>query len=95
MSIRGASIMSMLQTNTSGAYMGRMLSVLYMMATVTFSLGMALWGPLSDVAAIEWILIGTGAVVLLTGCALVYEKTFRVAGAAVGYRDAESNDPQA
>jgi len=83
MSIRGACIMAMLQVNTNTAYMGRVLSVLLMIATVTYSLGMALWGPLSDAAAIEWILIGTGAVILLTGFALIFSKAFNQAGAVM------------
>ena len=80
LSMRGASIMSMLQSNIDRAFMGRSMSVLLMIATLCVQLGMLLWGPLSDVMAIEWLLIGTGLFIFLMGFSFFFDKTLLKAG---------------
>jgi len=81
--IRGAPIMAMMQTNIESTYMGRVFSVLMMTATLSMPLGMLVWGPLSDALSIEWLLIGTGGIILLMGAVVLFEKTFLEAGASV------------
>jgi DHA3 family macrolide efflux protein-like MFS transporter len=86
-SIRGAPIMSMLQLNISRAYMGRSMSVLMMTATLFAQLGMILWGPLGDIVEIEWLLLGTGGVIVLLGIVVFFDKTLLKAGAVVSRVD--------
>jgi len=80
LSIRGASVMSMLQSNIDRAYMGRSMSVLLMIAVFTFQLGMLLWGPLSDIVSLDWLLVGSGTFILLMGIAIFFDKTLLKAG---------------
>jgi len=60
--------------------MGRVFSVLAMMSSVMMPLGMVLWGPLADVMAIEWMLVGTGVFLFLTGFVFTFDKTMLQAG---------------
>jgi len=80
MNLFNAPMMSTLQTNVDGGYMGRVFSVLSMMSSLMMPLGMVLWGPLGDVVAIDWLLVGTGAVIFLMGFVFVFDKTLLKAG---------------
>jgi DHA3 family macrolide efflux protein-like MFS transporter len=80
MNLFNAPMMATLQTNVDGAYMGRVFSVLTMMGSVMMPLGMILWGPLSDAVAIDWLLIGTGAVIFLMGFVFMFDKVLLKAG---------------
>lgn len=81
LSVFNAPLMATLQTNIDPAYMGRVFSVLAMMGNLMMPLGMVLWGPLGDVVAIDWLLIGTGAVLFLLGFVFAFDKTLLKAGA--------------
>ena len=76
-------MMAVLQTNIDAEYMGRVFSVLNMMGSVMMPLGMVLWGPLGDVVAIDWLLIGTGAVIFFMGFVFLLDKTLLKAGMSV------------
>jgi len=91
LSMRSASVMSMLQSNIERSYMGRSMSVLLMMATLTVQLGMLLWGPLGDIVAIEWLLVGAGAVIVLMGFSFLFDKTLLTAGLASQSTGVDSN----
>ena len=52
-----------------------------MMGSLMMPLGMVLWGPLSDIVAIDWILVGTGPVVFLMSYVFMFDKTLLKAGA--------------
>jgi len=80
MSLFNAPMMATLQTNVDAAYMGRVLSVLAMMGSLMMPLGMVLWGPLSDVVAIDWLLVGTGVMIFLLSYIFVFDKTLLKAG---------------
>lgn len=82
LSMRGAPATSMMQVNVKQEYMGRSTSALMVVATLTAQLGMMLWGPLSDIVPIDWLLTGAGAFTLLLGVAVFFDKTMRKAGAA-------------
>jgi len=82
MSIFNAPMMATLQINVDGAYMGRVLSVLAMMGSLMMPLGMVLWGPLSDIVAIDWLLVGTGVVIFLMSYVFMFDKTLLKAGAS-------------
>ncbi|MCL2164819.1 MAG: MFS transporter [Oscillospiraceae bacterium] len=81
MSMFNAPLMATLQTNVEAAYMGRVFSVLGMIGSLMMPLGMVLWGPLSDVVSIDWLLIGTGASLFLMSFVFLFDKTLLKAGA--------------
>jgi DHA3 family macrolide efflux protein-like MFS transporter len=54
----------LLQEHVEGDYMGRVMSIMSMLSTSIMPLGMLLFGPLAEVARIEWILMATGALML-------------------------------
>lgn len=70
----------MLQENVDGAYMGRVFSVITMINTSMMPLGMLLFGPLADRIPIEWLLIATGAVVLVTASLVFFDRTIMPMG---------------
>jgi DHA3 family macrolide efflux protein-like MFS transporter len=74
-------MMSVIQTNVDAAYMGRVFSVLMMMGNLVMPLGMVLWGPLGDVIAIDWLLIGTGVFLFALGFVFLADKVLLQAGA--------------
>ena len=88
MNLFDAPMMATLQIRVDSAYMGRVFSVMMMMGSVMMPLGMVLWGPLSDAVAIDWLLIGTGAVVFLMFFIFIFDKTLLKAGAPVQESDA-------
>jgi DHA3 family macrolide efflux protein-like MFS transporter len=80
MSLSQAPMTALIQTNVEPDYMGRVFSVVTMISTLAMPLGMAVWGPLGDTVAIDWLLIGTGAAVFLMGLAFVIDKVVFQAG---------------
>jgi len=82
MNMRSASVMSMMQSNVDRAYMGRSMSAWVMVGTLTMQLGIMLWAPLSDIISLDWLLVGTGAFILLMGIYQFFDKTLLRAGAA-------------
>ncbi len=62
--------MTLMQTKIPPQLMGRVFSVMMVLNGLCMPLGMALFGPLGDVVKIEWLLIVTGALLLLGGFAL-------------------------
>lgn len=70
----------LLQEKVEGEYLGRVFSVQGMITTFMMPLGMVLFGPLADVIRIEWMLVVTGALMLVTGLFLIGNKTLLEAG---------------
>ncbi len=70
----------MLQERVEGDFMGRVFSVQGMITTIMMPMGMVLFGPLADVIRIEWMLIATGALMLVAGGFLYWNKTLLEAG---------------
>lgn len=54
----------MLQERVEGNYLGRVFGIFGMIAHAVMPLGMLLFGPLAEVIDIEWLLIGTGALIV-------------------------------
>lgn len=50
----------LLQEQVEPDYLGRVFSLFTMLSTSTMPLGMLVFGPLAEAAAIEWLLVGTG-----------------------------------
>ncbi|MCL2820939.1 MAG: MFS transporter [Oscillospiraceae bacterium] len=86
-SMRGAPSMAMIQINISREYMGRCMSVFMMIATLNVQLGMLLWGPLSDIISLDWLLVAAGSCIILTGIIVFFDKTLRKAGLATRQAD--------
>ena len=85
-------MMSVVQTNVDAAYMGRVFSVLMMMGNLVMPLGMVLWGPLGDVIAIDWLLIGTGVFLFALGFVFLTDKILIQAGAPKGKPQTQANE---
>ncbi|MFY0521376.1 MFS transporter [Lysinibacillus sp. UGB7] len=71
----------LLQEKVEGDYLGRVFGVLGMISTSMMPLGMLIFGPIADVIAIEWLLIGTGALLFILGFFLLGNKALLAAGA--------------
>jgi DHA3 family macrolide efflux protein-like MFS transporter len=72
--------MTLLQTKVAPEYMGRVFGVFGMTYSLTMPLAMLVFGPLADVTAIDRLLIGSGAVVLLLSIPYVASRKLREAG---------------
>lgn len=57
--------MTLLQEKIEEDYLGRVFGVLGMISTSMMPLGMLVFGPLADVIRIEWLLIGTGVLIVV------------------------------
>ena len=70
----------LLQEKVEVDYLGRVFGVLTMITTSMMPLGMLVFGPIADVIKIEWLLMGTGALLFLQGFFLLGSKTLINAG---------------
>ncbi|REK76791.1 MFS transporter [Paenibacillus paeoniae] len=73
----------MLQEKVDPNYMGRIFGVFGMISTSMMPLGMLIFGPLADVVQIEWLLIGTGLLMLILTAFFVGNKRLVEAGKPV------------
>jgi DHA3 family macrolide efflux protein-like MFS transporter len=75
-----ASSMTLLQEKVAPDYLGRVLSVFTMLGSLAMPFGMFFFGPLADTIDINYIMIGTGAVMVFLGTLYFASKTLRIAG---------------
>lgn len=61
-------------------FLGRVFGVLGMISSTMMPLGMLLFGPLADMVRIEWLLIGTGVLILIQGFLLLGSRVMLEAG---------------
>lgn len=61
-------------------YLGRVFGVLGMISSSLMPLGMLVFGPISDFVKIEYLLIGTGALMIVQGMFLIGDKALIEAG---------------
>ena len=73
----------LLQEKVEGDYLGRVFGVLGMISTSMMPLGMLIFGPISDIIDIEWLLIVTGILMFIQGFFLVGSKVLLKAGEPV------------
>jgi DHA3 family macrolide efflux protein-like MFS transporter len=73
-------VMVLLQTNVAEAYMGRVMSVFMMLGSALLPLSMLIFGPLADIVKIDFLLIGTGLVIMLLAIPYIASKKLRAAG---------------
>lgn len=64
----------LLQEKVDPNYLGRIFGVFGMISTSMMPIGMLIFGPLSDVIAIEWLLVGTGLLMVVLALFFVSNK---------------------
>jgi len=70
----------LIQEKVDENYLGRVFGVFGMIASAMMPLGMLVFGPVSDVMPIEWLLIGTGLLLFIQGFFLLGSKVLVEAG---------------
>ncbi len=80
MPIFSTPITVLLQEKVEGNYLGRVFGVFGMISTSMMPIGMLIFGPLADIVKIEWLLLGTGALILILGFFLTRNKPLIEAG---------------
>jgi DHA3 family macrolide efflux protein-like MFS transporter len=71
---------TLIQERVAPDYLGRVLSVFTMLGSLAMPFGMLFFGPLADIVNINYIFIGTGAVMAFLGIMYFVSKTLREAG---------------
>ena len=69
--------MTLLQKKIAPDYLGRVLSVFTMLGSLAMPFGMLFFGPLADIIHINYIMIGTGIVMLFLGVLYFTSKTLK------------------
>jgi len=64
----------MIQEHVEPEYLGRVFSVMTMLFTSMMPLGMLVFGPLAEIVKIEWLLLGTGALMLVLAFVVPFNK---------------------
>jgi DHA3 family macrolide efflux protein-like MFS transporter len=72
--------MTLLQEKVAPDYLGRVMSVFTMLWSLAMPFGMLFFGPLGDIVNINYLMIGTGIVMLVLGSLLFVSKTLKAAG---------------
>lgn len=73
----------LIQERVEGDYLGRIFGVFGMIATSMMPIGMLIFGPMADIVRVEWILLGTGILMLILGLLLGRNKVLLKAGEPV------------
>ncbi|UVI33123.1 MFS transporter [Paenibacillus spongiae] len=71
----------MLQQKVEESYLGRVFGVFSMIASSMMPLGMLVFGPLADIIRIEWLLIGTGLLMVVQSLFMLGNNVLIKAGA--------------
>jgi DHA3 family macrolide efflux protein-like MFS transporter len=66
--------MVLLQEKVEGDFLGRVFGVLTMISSSMMPLGMLIFGPVSDIIKIEWLLIATGILMFIQSFFLISSK---------------------
>ncbi|RBP90027.1 DHA3 family macrolide efflux protein-like MFS transporter [Cytobacillus firmus] len=70
----------LLQEKIEENYLGRVFGVMGMISTSMMPIGMLIFGPIADIIAIEWLLVGTGALIILLAVILGRDQVLLEAG---------------
>ena len=65
---------ALLQQTVEESMMGRVFSVVQLIASAAMPLGMLAFGPLADLVAIEWILLATGGALVLLALSILTDR---------------------
>lgn len=69
-----------LQEKIEEDFLGRVFGVMGMISTSMMPMGMLLFGPIADIIKIEWLLVGTGVLIILLAIFLGRNKVLIEAG---------------
>jgi DHA3 family macrolide efflux protein-like MFS transporter len=72
----------MIQEKVDPAFMGRVLAVMGMITGSAMQLGLVAFGPLADVVAIDWLLVGSGVVLLALSALTLANRKLVASGVA-------------
>lgn len=72
--------MTLLQEKIEEDYLGRVFGVMGMISTSMMPLGMLVFGPLADLVQIEWLLVGTGMLIVVLSVMLGRNRDLVMAG---------------
>jgi DHA3 family macrolide efflux protein-like MFS transporter len=75
--------MTLLQEKVAPEFLGRVMSVFTMIGSIAMPVGIMFFGPLADVVNIDYLMIGTGAAIVVLGGLYLSSRTLRRAGASV------------
>ena len=75
---------TMIQEHVEQDFLGRVFSVFSMIQTSIMPLGMLAFGPLADIVRIEWLLLGTGAFLMVHALVALGRKRLMEIGEPVG-----------
>jgi len=70
----------LLQEKVEPSYLGRVFGVMTMISSVMMPMGMLIFGPIADMVRIEWLLVGSGAVIAALGFFLTGNRTLVAEG---------------
>lgn len=70
----------LLQEKVEADFLGRIFGILTMISSAVMPLGMLVFGPLSDLIEIEWLLMGTGLLIFIQGFFLIKNNALLEAG---------------
>ena len=72
--------MVLLQEQVDPDYMGRVFGVMTMITSSVMPIGMLIFGPIADVVPVEWLLLSTGAVIVVLAALMARSKPLLAAG---------------
>lgn len=70
----------LLQQKVEGDFLGRVFGVMGMIANSMIPLGMLVFGPMADFIKIEWLLMGTGLMLVVQSLLMLRNKALVEAG---------------
>ncbi|SEI87597.1 MFS transporter, DHA3 family, macrolide efflux protein [Bhargavaea ginsengi] len=79
--------MTLLQEKVEEDYLGRVFGVLGMISTSMMPLSMLVFGPLADVVRIEWLLLGTGVLIIVLAILMGRNQDLVKAGEPAGQQE--------
>ncbi|GIQ65081.1 MFS transporter [Paenibacillus cisolokensis] len=82
----------LLQEKVEENYLGRVFGVFGMITSSMMPLGMLVFGPIADVIEIEWLLIGTGVLLVVQSLIMLGNKVLIKAGSPLPQAQAEAEE---
>lgn len=82
----------LLQEKVEENYLGRVFGVFGMITSSMMPLGMLVFGPIADVIKIEWLLIGTGVLLVVQSLIMLGNKVLIKAGSPLPQAQAEAEE---
>lgn len=73
----------LIQEKVDPAYLGRVFGIMGMISSGVMPLSMFVYGPLADMIRIEWLLIGSGLMIVILAFVFAANKTLMLAGEPV------------